>query len=127
MVKDFRTFALSRILDVKISNRSFPAKDFNLRQFFNNNFSLIDDGKTYSVKILFYPDQAPYVTERSWHPTQKIEKKPDGSVVLSLETRNLFEIKRWILSWGFGAKVLHPPELIKGIKAELKKMVNIYD
>jgi hypothetical protein len=37
-------------------------------------------GEPQEVKIRFSRKQAPYVQERTWHPSQKIEKRPDGSV-----------------------------------------------
>jgi len=80
----------------------------------------------HSVKISFNETLAPYITERQWHPKQKIQHQKDGSVVLTFNTNSLFEVKRWVLSWGAGARVLEPESLIQQIQEDLKGMLESY-
>jgi predicted DNA-binding transcriptional regulator YafY len=72
------------------------------------------------VRIWFSADHAPYVKERDWHPTQTIRENKDGSMVLSFKTNHLFEVKRWVLSWGAGARVLGPKELNQSIMEDIE-------
>ena len=59
---------------------------------------------------------AQLIQEKNWHPAQAIETLDDGCVEFRIELADLFEIERWILSWGSHAKVLAPPELKNRIR-----------
>ncbi|MBM4388577.1 MAG: WYL domain-containing protein, partial [Deltaproteobacteria bacterium] len=77
-------------------------------------------------RIRFTPDQAPYIREREWHHTQRIEDEEDGGLVLSFKTNNLYETKRWVLSWGADAEVMEPEELKGAVRREVGAMGKIY-
>lgn len=51
------------------------------------------------------------VVETTWHPSQKIEECPDGSIILSAEVPHLEEVAKWILATAPFAEALEPPEL----------------
>ena len=72
------------------------------------------------VVVRFAADQAPYVRERIWHPSQKLEELPDGRVVLRLRAGGFFEIRSWVLSFGAAAEVLEPEELREAVRAEMR-------
>ena len=74
------------------------------------------------MKIRFSPWQATYIHERTWHPSQKIEAKPDGSIILTLRVADLGEVKRWLIGFGGEAEVLEPAELRKGIRVECARL-----
>jgi predicted DNA-binding transcriptional regulator YafY len=48
-----------------------------------------------------------------------VVRKKDGSVVLGFPALHLYEVRRWVLSWGSGAKVLAPKELAEAVQQEL--------
>lgn len=120
-------FAMSRIHAASLLNDSYdiPA-DFNFSSFIGSSFGIMTGEPEQRVRILFTSDQAPYITERRWHNDQEITRNDDGSVVLTFTTNSLFEVKRWVLSWGQSAKVLEPAELVKQVGDEIKKMSGIY-
>lgn len=125
--KGVRTFGLSRIKNAKIlENRFQIPEDFNFEKIAGAHFGIIWGDKEYKVRIKFMADQAPYVRERDWHPAQSIKENKDGSIVLSFKTNHLYELKRWILSWGAGAKVLGPKELVDDIREELQNIAIHY-
>ncbi|MHB8223648.1 MAG: WYL domain-containing protein, partial [Desulfurivibrionaceae bacterium] len=72
-----------------------------------------------AVKIRFSKEHAPYVLEREWHPGQTLDREKDGGVVLGFPALHLYEVRRWVLSWGSGAKVLAPKELVDAVREEL--------
>jgi predicted DNA-binding transcriptional regulator YafY len=80
-------------------------------------------GDLQDVKIRFSEEQAPYIQERTWHPSQKIEKRADGSIDLTMRVGDLWEIKRWLIGWGADAQVLQPKELAKEIEAECARLL----
>lgn len=127
MQKEIRTFAVSRIKKATLLNTAYCVPDdFDFEKSFEKRFGIFGGDKEYDVRIRFAKEQTPYVLEREWHPTQAIETKKDGSVILSITTNHLYEIKRWVLSWGSGAKVIAPQELADEIKDELNKTRQVY-
>ena len=50
----------------------------------------------------------------------------DGSLVLSMSTSGLFQVKRWVLSFGAEAKVLAPEELVSAVVHELTTASSFY-
>jgi len=119
--EDVRTFGMSRIKKAEMLDSHFetPA-DFDFERLAGTHFGIIWSDKEYLVRIWFSADHAPYVKERDWHPTQTIKENKDGSIVLSFKTNHLYEVKRWVLSWGAGARVLGPKELNQSIMEDIE-------
>ncbi len=119
--QDLRTFAVERIQSAKLTNRRFEMPpDFNFEEFRKTAFNVIW-GEPQEVKIHFSPAQAPYIKERTWHPSQKIEDQPDGSIILTLEVGDLWEIKRWLIGFGAEAEALAPEALRSDIADEIRR------
>ena len=103
---------------VSLTNRRFEIpEDFDFEAFTRTAFNMIW-GETQEVKIRFSASQAPYIRERTWHPRQKIETEPDGSIILTLKVADLGEVKFWLIGFGVEAEVLEPAELRDDVKAE---------
>jgi len=120
-------FAISRIQKAELTNRTFIIpEDFDFESYMGSHFGIMTDEEEYTVRVWFSADQAPYVTERIWHSQQRIVEQSGGSIVLSFPTNSLFEVKRWILSWGADAKVLEPPFLAEQVADELRRAKKLY-
>ncbi len=115
---DLRVFAVDRIRSVTLTNRRFEIpEDFDFEAFTRSAFNMIW-GETQEVKIRFSASQAPYIRERTWHPSQKIETEPDGSIILTLKVADLGEVRFWLIGFGAEAEVLEPAELRDEVIAE---------
>jgi hypothetical protein len=57
-----------------------------------------------TVVIRVRADDAPYISEREWHTTQKIRELSDGAIELTLRAGGAFETERWILGWAMPQK-----------------------
>jgi proteasome accessory factor B len=126
--KEIRVFAVSRIKRAKQQNKFFTIpENFNHADFTDTHFGVFRDKQRHEVVIHFPARHAPYILEREWHPSQTIKKQGDGSLILSFSTNHLFEVKRWILSWGSGVKVLAPKKLQAEIHLEIRKSLQAYD
>jgi predicted DNA-binding transcriptional regulator YafY len=118
-----RTFSLSRITAASLRNEKFTIPStFDFRQITGSRFGVHWGGAEEHVKIRFSPKAAPYVKERTWHPSQEIADNEDGSLVLSLTIDHLLELKRWVLSWGREARVIEPGKLVLELQEEIKAM-----
>ena len=119
--EELRVFAVERINSVSLTNRRFDPTGFDFEKFSQSAFVMIG-GEAQEVEIRFSKQQAPYVRERTWHPSQNIETKPNGSIVLRLRVADLGEVKRWLIGFGADALVLRPAALRHEIAAECARM-----
>jgi len=126
--REIRTFAFSRIRASRATDNAFTVpSDFSFEQFSGHQFGIFQGDREYQVQLLFSPQNRPYVEEREWHREQQLEKQVDDSLLLSFTTEHLFEVKKWVLSWGGGVKVLAPPELVNNLREELRKALQAYE
>ncbi|OIO89667.1 MAG: hypothetical protein AUJ92_20870 [Armatimonadetes bacterium CG2_30_59_28] len=76
-----RSFLLSRIRECALTKQSFEVPgSFDANAYIHESFGVIHDGKPVRIKIAFDADQAPYILERQWHPSQKTTQQEDGGV-----------------------------------------------
>lgn len=117
-----RTFAVERIQSAQKTNRRFEIpEDFKFEDFKQTAFGMVW-GQPKEVKIKFSPWQAGFIKERTWHPSQQIEMRDDGSVILTLHVADLGEVKRWLIGFGAEAQVLEPRELRTEIAAQCRAL-----
>ena len=122
-----RTFAVSRIKKAEILKESFLMPEgMDKNKMFGDQFGIIWKEKHHKVRIRFTSEVAPYISERQWHPGQKIKQLKNGGLVIEFTTNHLNEVKDWILSWGPGARVLGPGELIDKVRKSLKEALEGY-
>lgn len=124
--RDYRTFALDRILELSATDEGFePDPRFSVEDYLAHSL-FIERGQTQTVALRFDEDQARYVRGREWHPSQQIEELPSGGLILRLEIGGLGEVKRWLLTFGSHVEVLEPPALRLEMVREIEKMTEIY-
>ena len=113
-----RTFALVRMRHLQLTGQYFKRpKNFDIQNHLKDAFGVFVGTHKHQVRIQFDRWAAQLIQEKNWHPAQTIQALDDGSVEFRIELADLFEIERWILSWGSHAKVLGPPELKQRIRA----------
>lgn len=113
--ENLTTLAVDRVRTLCVSDFEFEADPtFDADRYRRESFGVIWE-KPSNVTIRFSADQAPYVHERMWHPTQQIRELPDGRIDLSFRAGGMFEILRWVLGWGDCAEVLKPRLLRKEV------------
>jgi len=118
--KSIRTFALSRVRKAALLPQSFSMpKECDVETMFGDRFGIIWKEPKHTVRIRFSPTVAPYIRERQWHPLQTIKREKGGSIVIEFVTNHINEVKDWVLSWGGGATVLSPPELVAKVRDEI--------
>ena len=125
--KAIRTFGLSRIRSAKLLPDTFSMPEgYDVDTMFGDRFGIIWKESRFAVRIRFSRKLAHYIREREWHPLQKITREKGGSIVLEFTTNHINEVKDWVLSWGSGAKVLSPPELVDKMREEIAAAAGNY-
>lgn len=123
-----RHFKIDRVSGVDVQSLKFtPPENFNLQLHPTHSFGVYrGDGTPIQIRIRFTPDAARYVQEKSWHPSQKLARERDGSVVLEVQLDHTNEIKSWVLGFGPKAVVIEPEELAEEIRKDLSAMQSSY-
>ena len=60
------------------------------------------------VQLHFHPQISAYVKERTWHASQRLKDRADGSVTMTMEVSDDFALRSWILSFGRLVRVARP-------------------
>ncbi len=125
--ENLTTLAVDRIQALSLTDTKFEVDpDFDADRYRRESFGVIWE-KPMNVTVRFSAEQAPYVRERVWHPSQRIRELPDGRIDLSLRAGGIFEIARWVLSWGAAAEVRRPVRLRHQIALAVSNMLKAYD
>jgi len=110
------TLATHRIVAIQLQDEEFEIDPgFDPDRHRQEAFGVVWEEPT-TVLLRFSADQAPYVAERQWHPSQHIKNLDDGGIELTFRAGGMFEITRWILGWGDAVEVLRPDALRKQIQ-----------
>ena len=122
-----RTFAVSRIKRAQMLPNTFVVPtDFDAERLLEKQFGIFSGEEEFQVLIHFSKEHAPYVQERVWHPGQSLAQRPDGGVELGFSATHLYEVMRWVLSWGSGAQVVKPAKLVAMVRKELTGALDSY-
>jgi predicted DNA-binding transcriptional regulator YafY len=117
-----RTFKIERMHDVALSPRTFDEPETAaLEPILQRAWDIIADQPEVDVVLRFAPSVATRVGETIWHPTQRLERQDDGSIVWRATVAGTIEIRLWILSWGDEVEVLAPEALRDDVAATWRR------
>lgn len=117
---ELRTFAVERVRRVSLQEQTFtPIAELDSDPFKHSMGAY--RGATSRIQIRFHPRIALYIKERSWHASQRLKDRADGSVVLTMDVCDDYTLRSWILSFGRSARVLAPAQLVEWISEELNQ------
>jgi len=114
---EVRTFAIERILRLQIRDERFTDAPL-LRDPFADSFG-VHSGRAERVELEFDREAGVHVSERQWHPTQKVRMDVDGRVRVELHVVIDWSLRRWILGFGAHVRVVSPSTLAEDILDEL--------
>jgi predicted DNA-binding transcriptional regulator YafY len=125
--RDIRQFAVAQIQRaVGLTQRFEIREDFDAAKLLARTFQRQVTGeRLYHVRLRFTASVAETVFSRQWHQEQRARRLRNGDVELSFSTKGLFEVSRWVLSWGVACTVLAPTELGKLVRDEISAMTRI--
>lgn len=119
-----RTFALVRMKEVALTGKYFdPPKDFDIREHLRDSLGIFAGNGRYEVKLEFDAFAANLIREKTWHPSQKLSELDDGRLQVEMTLSELWEVERWVLSWGSRVKVLEPSKLRKQVREHAESLI----
>jgi predicted DNA-binding transcriptional regulator YafY len=118
--RQVRTFAVERIRTLAVTTETFEVPDSSQSDPFPNSLG-VHTGEPERVEIEFLPEAAAHIRERSWHLSQEVREKNDGSIRLTLNVCHDWALRSWILSFGPLARVISPSGLAETILEQLEE------
>jgi predicted DNA-binding transcriptional regulator YafY len=117
---EMRTFAAQRIESAVGMEDSFSPVDGSPQDVFANSLGAFS-GTPETVVIEFTAAEAPYVREREFHASQRIEDLPGGRIRLTMNIVIDWELQAWVMGFGPAAKVIQPEAFAKRIVESLEE------
>ncbi|ERN55070.1 transcriptional regulator [Alkalihalophilus marmarensis] len=102
------TFRMSRFLEVTQTNKTFDKKEFNLKQYFKNTWSIIQGQDNIRFKVLFSKEVARYIKEEELFVNPKLTENKDGSLLFEVTLNHDREFLQWLMQYGVDAEILEP-------------------
>lgn len=93
---------------VKTGDRGVPPADFDIAKYENAAFGATRGGPALTWTLRFSADTAPFIRERTWHPTQSLVELPEGRVELTFRCEGGAEVAAWVASWRDSVEVVAP-------------------
>lgn len=121
--KGLRLFLVDRIQEVRVEKERFDVpEDFVVNDLTGSAFGLVDEA-TMQVRVRFDAEICHLISERIWHPNQKLFPQSDGSLILEFEAGGTREILAWIYSFLPHVEVLQPASLRQAFCQALRKSI----
>jgi proteasome accessory factor B len=114
--------ALDRLLAADVVRDAQPfdyPTDFAARLWFQTAFGIKRDRSPARIVLAVDAFMEPYVRERSWHVTQRLEACAGGGVTLTMEVGDWTEVVDTVLSMGEHVEVLAPAEMREEVRQRL--------
>jgi predicted DNA-binding transcriptional regulator YafY len=112
-ILDYRTYRISNILTVEQLDEPFrrdPA--FSLDAFARRSFGVFQE-EPFDVVWRFKPEAAEDARDFVFHPDQRLEEQPDGSLIVRFRAGGALEMSWHLYTWGDVVEVLEPKSLMK--------------
>ena len=121
-----KSYAVERFQDLsRVRTERFdPPEDFNPEALLENAFGIIS-GPAVEVSAVFATRASPYIRERSWHPSQRIETLDDGRIRLQVRLAISQELIQWLPGFGSDVRVEGPPELVDRLREHHQRALEL--
>jgi len=123
-------FKVDRIQEATLLDERYRIPDdFDLDAYLGATWGLMrgEAGEPEDVVLRFEPEAGRWVAEEYWHPSQRVEEQPDGSVLFKLHIAITPEFVNWLLYYGSRVEVLEPAHLRQRVAEEHRRAAEAYE
>jgi predicted DNA-binding transcriptional regulator YafY len=124
--EEVRTFALDRIMGLKVLEEHFIPRNIAPEEELSGAFGTVVDGEPEEIVLRFDAGSRPYLQRKRWHESQRERILKDGRLELRFTVNGLEGITPWIYRWLPHVEVVSPARLREGVKEELKLYLKKY-
>jgi len=105
-----------------------PPQDFDVDEHFSGRFgALAGDGRLKTVRLRAEPAVAQYFKTKDYHSSQRLDKRPDGSLIVTFQVTELETMRAFVRSWGPNVTALDPPQLVDALAEDARAMARRYE
>lgn len=111
-----RIFSLDRIAESRIT--PIPAHEVPERvidEHLSSSYGIFEGQATHTAHLKVTPTAARWIADEEWHPKQRLEHRPDGSIDLFVPYYRATELRMDIMRLGADVEVLGPESLRRDI------------
>ncbi|PWE27490.1 hypothetical protein C4N9_15700 [Pararhodobacter marinus] len=108
-----RNYRMDLIQSAEVLDQSFAqAEGFSMAEYAAQSFGIWQDPDQFGEVVWkFSPEAATRAAEFRFHPTQRLEPQPDGSLTVRFEAAGWLEMTWHLYQWGDKVEVLAPEGL----------------
>jgi predicted DNA-binding transcriptional regulator YafY len=103
-----------------------PDRSFDLRTHLGKSLGIFSGGQSKSYRIRISEKASRWVLEDPWHPAQKVETQPDGTVELTVPAVHDLEIIPRVMALAAEAEVLAPASCRTAIGKMIEQLAEKY-
>lgn len=124
-----RTFKIERIETAELTSDIYNIPPgFDANEYLGSSWGIVVEEEVKTIKLkITDPEIIRLMEETVWHPSQVIKKQKDGSVIMTIEVTDTYELLSWILGWGEKMEVLEPAVLREQIIEATEAMTQMYN
>lgn len=116
------TLAVHRVRDLTVTGEEFAAPRVDLDDHVSKAFGIFVSDQEEDVEVVFDAEIAWKVEERTFHPHEVKERRPDGSLSYRLRSSAQWEIIPWVQSFGMFAELVAPASWRAALRANVEAM-----
>ena len=106
------TLNLQRMVDVKVlDDVGTVPPGYQPDKLEASAFGVFVGKTTVEFVLRFDAEVAPYIRERTWHPSEKTRALPEGGLELRFSCSPSYEVTSWVASWREHVEVIGPASL----------------
>ncbi len=121
-----KVYALPRFHAAFMTEEAYEGEKSDPQRLFAGSFGVFT-GESQRVRIEFHPEIAPYIRERSWHPSQRVVAHDDGRVTVEFHVGITPEFFQWVLGFGSRALVIEPASLQERLRTAAECILRQYN
>jgi predicted DNA-binding transcriptional regulator YafY len=112
---EMRLWRLDRIASADLLDRGFQRReDFELSEYTAQSFGVFQE-EPIDVVLRFTPEPAEDAARWLFHPSQSIERNPDGSLTVRFRAGGVLEMCWHLFTWGTEVTVVNPERLRRAL------------
>jgi predicted DNA-binding transcriptional regulator YafY len=120
------TLAVHRIQEAKVTRATFTPPRVDVDGHVAKAFGIFVSDQEEDVEILFDAEIAWRVEERTFHPDERKERRPDGVLRYSIRTSAQWEIIPWVQTFGALAELVAPVSWRSSVRTSAEEMLARY-
>ncbi len=124
--EEVRQYRVDRMREIRLEGSPFvPDPEFSLQSYLGSTFHMYS-GEPISLEARFENRLINVVIDR-YGTAANIRRDGDGHFILKTQAAMSDGLVRWLLGWGKGVRILHPPVLVKRMEEEIRGMHRLYE